>query len=190
MTGDKDIVYPVFLECCQYASDAYWKTTFEDLAYGQTPYGTYISKGFLCCSYKDKEFSYKIEKIPAEKLYTDVHSLLTNKLGILSTREKNTQRRAFTEIEKDIRESRQTWASIRKKTVKDMLVENFVVEMQSAYALTTKQAKKLLSALFVSLMFKIIGTKDIHYDGTKITSIDGIGFRRKKMIFKRTVYDS
>jgi hypothetical protein len=62
MPVKREIVYPVFLECCQYADDIFWENVFEDLAYGKPPYGTYISKGFLCCSFKNKEFSYKIER--------------------------------------------------------------------------------------------------------------------------------
>ena len=58
----REIIYPIFLECCQFTDDKFWENVFEDLAYGKTPYGTYISKDFLCCSYKKKEFSYKIEK--------------------------------------------------------------------------------------------------------------------------------
>ena len=62
MTIKKEIIYPIFLECCQYTTDIFWENVFEDLSYGKTPYGTYITKDFLCCNYKEKEFSYKIEK--------------------------------------------------------------------------------------------------------------------------------
>ena len=37
------------------------KYIFEDLAYGKTPYGAYFNKDFLCCSFKGKEFSYKLD---------------------------------------------------------------------------------------------------------------------------------
>ena len=74
----KEIIYPVFLECCQFTIDSFWENIFEDLAYGKTPYGTYINKDFLCCSYKDKEFSYKIERKDSEKLYKDIYNLLVN----------------------------------------------------------------------------------------------------------------
>ena len=43
----KEIVYPVFLECCEFSVDSFWENIFEDLAYGKTPYGTYINKNFL-----------------------------------------------------------------------------------------------------------------------------------------------
>jgi hypothetical protein len=50
MPAKREIAYPVFLEACQYTEDAYWENIFEELAYGKAPYGTYISKDFLCCS--------------------------------------------------------------------------------------------------------------------------------------------
>ena len=85
----KEIVYPIFLECCQYTTDIFWENVFEDLSYGKTPYGTYITKDFLCCNYKDKEFSYKIEKNKdTEQLYNDIFNLLSKKLGLLSQRDK------------------------------------------------------------------------------------------------------
>ena len=79
MAIKKEILYPVFLECLQFINDAFWENIFEDLAYGKTPYGTYINKDFLCCNYKNKEFSYKIEKKDPKTLYNDIYSLLGNK---------------------------------------------------------------------------------------------------------------
>jgi len=57
MPSNKEIVYPIFLECCQHADNMFWENIFEKLAYGKTPYGTYISNNFLCCGYKDKKFT-------------------------------------------------------------------------------------------------------------------------------------
>ena len=79
----REIIYSIFLECSDFCTDNYWKNIFEDLAYGQAPYGTYISKGFFCCNYKNKEFSYKIEKKDARKLFDDICGLC-KKIGLLS----------------------------------------------------------------------------------------------------------
>ena len=111
----REIVYPMFLECCQHADDIFWETIFEDLAYGKPPYGTYISKDFLCCSYKKKEFSYKIEKKNSLTLYSDIYDLLTKKVGILSQREKIRKKKDFSDLEESIKESRKSWNNIRKK---------------------------------------------------------------------------
>ena len=150
----KEIIYPIFLECCVYAEDSFWKNIFDDLAYGKTPYGTYINKDFLCCGYKDKEFSYKIEKIEPKKIYTDIYKLLTNKLGILSQKEKIKKRISFYQAEDRIKQSRQSWSDIRKKNIKDLLIERYVIDMKKKYLLTIKQSKYLLSVIFIAIVFK------------------------------------
>jgi len=126
----REIIYPIFLECCQFTDDKFWENVFEDLAYGKTPYGTYISKDFLCCSYKKKEFSYKIEKKLPKDVYNDVYDLLTNKLGLLSPLEKSKKRKIFKDIEEDITESRKNWNDIKKKNIKELLIELYVARMK------------------------------------------------------------
>ena len=114
MIEKKEILYPFFIECCQYACDNYWETIFQELAYGKTPYGSYISKDFLCCNYKNKEFIYKIEKKEPKIIYDEVYSLLFNKLGLLSYQQKIQKRSDFNDIEDIIRVSRGSWNAIKK----------------------------------------------------------------------------
>ena len=170
----KDIIYPVFLECCQYAIDNFWVNIFEDLAYGKTPYGTYISKNFFCCNYKNKEFSYKIERKESHVLYTDIYNLLTKNLGILSRQEKVKKRFDFHKLQSRIKDTRQEWASIRKK---------------NTYSLSLRQSKYLLSIIFIALIFKVFTSKDIEYCDGKIKSIEGIEFTNKNILIKRSIYD-
>lgn len=184
----KEILYPIFLECCPFAEDTFWENIFEDLVYGKTPYGTYINKNFLCCSYKNKEFSYKIERKHPKIIYDDIYSLLTNKLGILSQREKNKKRIDFYKTENDIKETTQNWANIRKKNIRDTLVEMYVIDMKQKYKLSVIQAKHLLSSIFTGLIFKVINSKDIIYEDGKITKIEGIDFEKNKYIITKNIY--
>jgi hypothetical protein len=138
MVIKKEIIYPVFLECLQFTNDFFWENIFEDLAYGKTPYGTYINKDFLCCNYKDKEFSYKIEKKEPEQLYNDILFLLGKKLGILSLKDKNNKQIDFKNIENELKECRKNWSNIRKKNIKDLLIERYVLNMKDKYLLTMK----------------------------------------------------
>lgn len=185
----KEIIYPIFLECSQIAIDNLWKNIFEDLSYGITPYGTYITKEFLCCGYKDKEFSYKIDpKGNSTLIYNDIYSLLTNNLGILSNKEKNKKRLDFNKIEQDIKDSRKCWSSIKKKNAKDLLVEKYVIDMKNKYSLTIKQSRYLLSAVFIALILKVLTPKDIVYEDGKIVNIVGIEFENKKIIIKKNIY--
>jgi hypothetical protein len=185
----KDIIYPVFLECCEFSSDKFWENIFEDLSYGKTPYGTYINKNFLCCSYKNKEFSYKIERKDPKTLFTDIYNLLTTKLGILSHKEKVKKRVDFHKTESRIKEFRQEWGNIRKKNIKDLLVERYVIDVKKKYSLTVNQAKYLLSVIFIAIVFKVITSNDIVYSDGKIQNIEGIEFTKKKIIIKRDIYN-
>jgi len=185
MPQKREIVYPFFLECCQFSDDTFWESIFEDLAYGKAPYGTYISKGFICCSYKGKEFSYKLERKDPKILYDDICKLLTEKLGVLSHKEKAKKRIVFNELEKNIKESRQDWASIRRKNIKDTMYEKYVINMGKKHCLNTKQCKYLLAVIIVSIMFKTISSKDITYKDDNILDINGIEFGKGKIILKR-----
>lgn len=187
MPVKREIIYPILLECCQYAEDNFWKNTFEDLAYGKTPYGTYISKSFLCCGYKNKEFSYKIERKDSKVLYEDIYKLLTGKLGILSQKEKINKRIAFHKTEDRIKKSRQCWSQIKKKNVKDLLIERYVIDMKHKHSLTIKKAKKLLSIIFIAIVFKIITKNDIIYSDGKISNIEGISFRDGEISMEKNI---
>jgi len=189
MTIKKDIIYPYFLECCQYCEDSFWESIFEDLSYGITPYGTYISKNFLCCSYKNREFSYKLERKDPKVLYNDIYNLLSEKVGILSQKEKQKQKLQFQEVEKTIRNSRQKWSDIKKKNIKDLLIERYVLEKKSEYNLNIKQTKFLLAIISFALVFKIIINKDIQYEDDKITNIEGVEFTNENIILKKNIFD-
>jgi len=188
MPFKKEIIYPIFLECCQYADDSFWENVFEELAYGKCPYGTYISKNFICCSYKNKEFSYKIERKDSKTLYDDLYKLFTEKLGILSLKEKVQKKLVFNELEKNIKDSRQEWNNIRRKNIKDILYEKFVIDMKNKYSLSAKQSKNLLGIIMISILFKTISSKDIVYKDDKIVSINGIDFEKNKVNFSKTFY--
>ena len=91
-----DLIYPIFLDCCLFTDNDFWKYILEDLAYGRSPYGTYIKKDFLCCNYKNKEFSYKInQKKEPEVIYNEIHDLLYNKLGLLSNEDIQNRKKIF-----------------------------------------------------------------------------------------------
>ncbi len=189
MMPKKEIIYPIFLECCQYAIDTFWENVFEDLAYGKMPYGTFISNDFLCCSYRKKDFSYKIERKNAKQVHDEVYNLLVNKLGLVSPQERVKQKKAFKEYENTIRYSRNTWSSIRKKSIKELLIELFVTRMKNKYSLSLKESRHLLSVIFMAMVFKVITSDDIQYEKGSIQSINGIEFSKGKVKINRDLYD-
>lgn len=189
MSKKRDIIYPIFLECCQYADDAFWENIFEELAYGKAPYGTYISKNFLCCSFKKKEFNYEIEKKNAKTIFTEIYNLLTKKLGLLSQREKVKKMKHFMDLEETMINSRKEWSSIRKKNMKELLIEMYVIRMKIKHSLTIKQTRYLISIICIAIIFKVIISKDIDYSNGRINHIDGIDFIKNEIVIKRDLYD-
>lgn len=184
----KELVYPIFLECCQFATDIFWENIFEDLAYGKSPYGTYISKDFLCCSYRNKDFSYKIEQKDPEVIFNELYNLLSEKLGLLSQSEKVKKRKAFKDIENNMKDTRKNWNDIKKKNIKELLIELYVTGIQTKHSLSTKQAKYLLSIIFIAIILKVITNNDIIYENNRIQHIEGIDFIKKQIIIKRDLY--
>jgi hypothetical protein len=181
----KELIYPIFLESAKYAEDIFWRQIYEDLAYGKTPYGSYISKGFFCCNFKNKEFSYKIENKAAEKLYTDILNLLQNKLGLCSSNDKAKKIADFEKLENEIKEIRNNkWTNIKKKNTRDFMIENYIIDFKNKYNISEKEIKKLHLYINVGIVFKTISNKDIIYENGKILSIDGIEYKDGNIICK------
>lgn len=189
MALKKEILYPIFLECCVFAVDNFWENIFEDLAYGKPPYGTYISKDFLCCGYQKKDFSYKIERKDPEQLYTEVYKLLSGKLGLLSPQEKISQQKKFDTYENSIRISRDSWTSIRKKSTKELFIELFVTRMKNEHSLSLKQSRHLLEVILMAMVFKTIESGHVNYSNGAIQSIDGITFSKGKINIAYDLYN-
>lgn len=189
MPVKQEIVYPVILECCQFVTDSFWENIFEDLAKAKPPHGAYISKDFLCCSYKKKEFSYKIERKDPQQLHDDIYKLLKFKLGLLSQKEKASKRLAFDNIDKQINDFRTSWSKIRKKNVKDLLIEQYVVRMKKKHQLSIQQSRYLLSIIFIAMVFKVINPVDINYENGMIINIEGIDFQKKEIKIERDIYN-
>lgn len=186
----KDILYPIFLKCCNFATNEFWKTIFEDLSYGKTPYGTYISKGFLCCNKKDKEFSYKIDEcVSTETVYNDIVELFM-KIKILTDNDKNKCKiDEYNEfIKTQLNEC--DWNGIRKKSDRDMFIEKFVIEMKNIYKLSYLQARQLLNIIYICVIFKVISNMDIEYSNMKINKISGLTFFQGGYNFEKNMFSN
>ena len=177
------LIYPQILEWCEFTDDMYWKSIFEQLSYGKTPYGVYIYKEFLSCNYKNKEFSYKIddEKEP-EILFNEIYDLFSNKLGLFSEEEKL---KCFDDIEKSSNFVCDSWSSIKKKNLKNILIEHYIINMKNKYKLDKKQIKILYNVILLGLMLHTIKSEDIEYSDGFIKKLKNIEFRKGKVLYKK-----
>jgi hypothetical protein len=191
MVIKKDIIYPIFIECLNFCENKFWLSIFEDLAYGKTPHGTFIHKNFFCCNYKGKEFSYKIEELEPKIIYSDIFNLLTKKLKILSEEDRKNQILDFIKIENELNEQKyDKWSSIKKKSTKDSLIENFIIEKKKCFDLNDRQAKILQKQINLGIIFKTISHKDIILKEGRIEKINDLDFFKKDFKINRDLIKS
>jgi hypothetical protein len=178
----KELLYPCFLSCVEYTDDEYWKSIFEDLSFGITPQGTYISKNYLISNVKNKEFVYKIQKdMYTETLFLEIYALFSEKLDLKSTNEIEEYKNSIETFEMAFN----SWNSIKKKSIKDSIIMNYVNTKSSEYDFTTHTSKRLLNTINLSIMLKFITIKNIDYRDSIIHAIDGFTFSKNNFKFER-----
>jgi hypothetical protein len=180
-----EIVYPFFIECFKHISDPYWKSVFEDLSRGVSPYSTYITKDVITCNYKDREFAYRIQRKPSDILYEEIVTLFKTKLGMMSPSEILTNKNDMIQSG-DIYND---WSLIKKKNIKETIIERYVIDMKNKFSLSIQQAKYLIDVIFLSLILRVINPSDIHIAKGTISEINGIHFDVGKVYMDYNLYD-
>lgn len=181
------ILHPIFLGCRDSTNDLFWKKIFENLAYGDTPRGIYFKDNTLYSLTKKKEFNYNFSEKDAETVYNDVHSLLGNLYGLKSKGDLSRKRQIFEEFQKlnSIRKGEELWGKIKRKSLRDNLIQDYVVNVKKIYELPDKEIKKLYFYITVGCVFKLFSGNDIILKGGFIESIDGVSFSDKKVLIHR-----
>ena len=170
------LVYPIFLECCKYTKDNFWKYIFEDLAYKKTPYGIYIYCDYLCCNYKGKEFNYKIDNIKNSKeLFDDIYRLFTKRFQLLSEQDQLNRRSLFEETENKV---------IYLKKHKYNTIFQYIIDMKKKWNLNLLQAQALLSYILLAFLLKFLKSSDMIFKDNKIISIN---FKNSEIIYENNL---
>jgi hypothetical protein len=177
------LVYPCFLSCTEYTEDEYWKNIFEDLAFAITPQGAYISKHYIISNTKNKEFVYKINiDLDPETIFIDIYNLFSEKLGIKSVQEIEDYKNSIDSSELVFN----SWNSIKKKSIRDSIILDYVTKKSEEYNLSRARAKELLNTINLGILLKFISNKHIHYDDNEIKDIEGFEFKQDGFVFTQT----
>lgn len=108
----------------------------------------------------------------------------------MSEKDKLSRRKIFENTKNTIEKNcKQDWNNIKKKNIKNIIIENFIIRMKKKYELNNTQSKKLLSIIKVGFIFKNISSSNINYNNGKIISIEGINFEHKKIKIKPEIYN-
>ena len=191
MCDKKEFLYPIFLKCIPYTEDSFWQNIFEDLAYGKTPSGIYFSKNTICCNFKKKEFIYKINsKKTPDVIFKEIYELFVSRTGIISQREKALLKLDLDTIATNVKNVRCKWTKIRKKAIKDLLIEEYVARMKRKYNLSLSKSQALFSKIVLSLIFKEIKAQDIIFNKYgSIKSINRFIFSKGDYIYEEDIYN-
>jgi hypothetical protein len=180
------IQYPIFLQCIEFATDSFWRSIFEDLAYGVKPAGVSLD-GIGIHIFVDKlHFNFKFSETSPKELFDQITNLFYKKLNISPKSDKVRQQYNFYRLLQNTKYT--DWSSIRKKNIKIILIKNYVIEKKEKYNLTVKQMKKLLSLITIGFNFKLITVDDIDYDpiNNRIQSINGIVISDKQITLNKS----
>ncbi len=180
----KELLYSCFLACTDYTDDNFWKNIFEELAFGVCPSSTYINKNYIISNSRGKEFVYKINPdLEPETLFWDVYNLLSEKVGIKSTRE-------IEEYKQNIDNSETiyvTWSNIKKKTIRDAIILQYVLEQTDLYELSRSKSRELFNLINLGILLKFIVSKHIILNNGRIESIYGFLYSKNDFIYTKNV---
>lgn len=174
--------YPLFLRCCSHLSDPFWKYLFEDFAYGKSPYGIILKDDGIHSIIRNKEFSITFDGKTDKELADEICQSLSSKLAILSEKDHQYRRRVYENAYQEVMQKFSCWNDIKKKKIKDLLIEQFVLKKKHEYGLSLDLTKKLFSIIFVGIQFKTITCRHIIYSFGEIDSIQGIDFQNQQIM--------
>jgi len=182
------ILYPIFLRCCAYLVDQFWVYLFEDLAYGKCPHGVIIQNGSIYSIIKNKEFSYIYENKMEQKISEELCNIFSEKLNILSEKDHLFKRKFCQKYYEDLINNINSWQEIKKKKIKDLLLEQYVLLMKKRHNYSMNMVHQLYSIIFIGIQFKTIHSKNIIYRSGQIIDIEGIRCLKNKIICSHDIF--
>lgn len=144
----------------------FMRSLLERLAIGDNPLGTILHNDVL------HFHTHEISLVDRPGLVSDLHTFFHTVVGIPLQFERD----EYTQ-----------WKQIKKKYIKNYLLENFVVEKQKEFSLSTSQTNQLLASIHLGLVFKRISIQDIVYEQGKIQRIDHLTFSPGKYEFDHPI---
>lgn len=183
---EKDIVYPDLQECFNLETDTAWKEIFNNMSRGLCPKGIMILNGTIVGSISKKnsiKYSF-LHKDPNE-IIDNIKSLYSNLLDIQSDNTKrNKEYDDINELYNDY--VTMEWKSIKKKALKDLLIQNYVLELKHQYNLKSSVTKSGLDTICNALyLHKTHKNIDIEYSNGRILGIKDIVVENNVIVNKR-----
>jgi hypothetical protein len=146
----------------RYNVDESWKPILERISVRDAPYGTFFQKDHLCY----KKYTILIE--PRPDIVKELIAFFTEHINLPALHTVTYE----------------SWRDIKKKYIRNHLIENFVKENRETYNLSSFQSQKLLTVIQMALLFRKLTFDDIEIEDGKIVTIRYLTFEEKDFNFE------
>ena len=167
--GKRELLHPIFIECKDRVENGFWKTLFEELAYGKYPKQFYVTQHQTLYSSQRDLFQYCFRDKTIDVIIHDIQELLTKHTNLISSEDLDIKK---LENEKYKFETWIQWKDVKKKYIRELLLMDYCIFIKQQLQLTTISMK----AVYRTLLHLVNNGQliNINMKDNKIESIDGI----------------
>ena len=172
----KDILYPIFLKCSEIIDETFWVNIFENMAYGMCPTGVHIKSNHVYINVKQKSPRVVSMDSSCEYFFNTLLENMKSMLYISSKKDDMINKNIFYQTQTKLLTNSNDWSKIRKRSIRNIMLENYVSELKQKYNLTIKETRVILSVIKMYITFNHITPSNIIVKNNKIIDISNCSF--------------
>jgi hypothetical protein len=168
--GKKELLHPIFLECRDKTDNEFWKSLYEDMAYGKYPKQIYINQNQqINSTNRSNSFQYDFKDKTVDEMVIEIQELLLTHTNLISNDEINIKKTSNIQYKKD---TWTNWKDIKKKYIRDVLLMDYCLEIKRLLTFSSNETIYLYERLSNLILYGQLST--VHLDNNKIVAIDGV----------------
>jgi hypothetical protein len=177
--GKRELIHPIFIECKERVENGFWKTLFEELAYGKYPKQFYITQQQVIHSSVRDVFQYSFSDKTVDDIIRDVQELLTLHTNLISNEDMDLKK---LENEKYKKETWNQWKDVKKKYIREILIMEYCIMIKQQLQLSTSGMQQVYTTI-INLMNNG-QLSDIQLKDNKIQHIKGIHINPEENVLR------
>jgi hypothetical protein len=175
--GTPEIKNDIFSKCAQLCQDNFWKTHFDNAAFGIFPRGFTYSNGIVIyrAKSKSKKAFYCEINLDPKIAISQFKQFLQERAGVMS--EDDTERKQIDLerlMEANPSNNIDSWNSIKTSTSRNIMIGFFVDKLGLNYNLTLKERHNLANLIKLGVSAGYFDSSNIIVNQGQIISIDGL----------------
>ena len=173
--GKKELIHPIFLECKEKVENSFWKSLFEEFAYGKYPKQLYVNQQQqIQSTNRNNFFQYSFKDKTIDEMIPEIQELLLTHTSLISNEEIIQKKNDHIKFKE---EKITSWKDIKKKFIKEMFLMDYCIQLKQDHKLSTYTIYNLYTLLRYS------NVSDVQIENNKIIHIPGIFYDAKSNTF-------